>query len=75
MNDEISFIAERGLRRKYFALRKKAGEIENRDFAFKQMRDVIIYQASYDFEPETFMTDRKIPKGQILQKLRENLHS
>ncbi|MFZ9326498.1 MAG: hypothetical protein ACO24H_03425 [Polynucleobacter sp.] len=73
---EDLFAGSHSLRAKYFALRKKAGEIENRDFAFKQMRDVIIYQARYDFDPETFMADRKIAKGQILQKLRENsIHS
>lgn len=43
-----------------------------RDEEFKSERHKRIFQEEYTFDTETFMTDRKIGKGQILQKLREN---
>lgn len=43
-----------------------------RDEEFRSERRKRIFQEEYTFDTETFMTDRKIAKGQILQKLREN---
>lgn len=59
-------------RRKYFALRNRACEsIEDRDEILKEMQDMRIHEANYDFDPETYRTDALIPKGGILQAIRD----
>lgn len=69
---ESSFIVESHLRRKYYYLRNKAANLSFRDQAFNEMRHLIIHEASYEFDPDKFLVDRKIPKGGILQALRDS---
>lgn len=59
------------LRRKYHALKERACNLDERDQALKEMRDLLIYEARYEFDPETFMTDRLIPKGGILKAIQD----
>lgn len=59
------------LRRRYHSLRNEACDIQKRDESFSEIRNLFIFDADYDFEPAQFLADAKIPKGQILQKLRE----
>lgn len=66
-----SFALPPPLRKKYFALRLNAGNVADRDTAFKKMHDLIVHEVDYEFNSFTFMTDRKIQKGGILQALRD----
>lgn len=59
------------LRCRYHSLRDEACDIEKRNERLSEIRDLFIFDADYDFDPARFLTDAKIPKGQILQKLRE----
>jgi len=67
---ELSELSPR-LRRKYFALKEKSFNIETRDEALEEIRELFIHEAGYEFDPETFMADRLIPKGQILKAIRD----
>jgi hypothetical protein len=59
------------LRRRYHSLRDEACDIQKRSESLSQIRELFIFDIDYDFDPAQFLTDAKIPKGQILQKLRE----
>jgi hypothetical protein len=47
-------------------------ELKERDSAFINDRYKRIHIDDYEFDPFTFITDRKIPKGQILQAIRDS---
>lgn len=69
---EDSFIKEHSLRAKYFSLRNKAADLDSRTDAFNQMSKILIHETNYEFDPDKFLVDRKIPKGGILQALRDS---
>lgn len=47
-------------------------ELDRRDLAMNKNRHSRIYEESYQFDPDKFLVDRKIPKGGILQALRDS---
>jgi predicted glycosyltransferase len=57
---------------KYAYYQRLAGDIEQRDFALKKMREIIIHDTSYAFNPDIYEVDRKIPKGGILDAIRDS---
>lgn len=59
------------LRRKYAYYRYLAGDLDKRDWVFKKMRDIIVYESQYNFNPDIYEIDAKIPKGGILDAIRD----
>lgn len=59
------------LRRKYAYYRYLASDLDKRDWAFKKMRDIVVYESQYDFNPDIHEIDAKIPKGRILDAIRD----
>jgi hypothetical protein len=59
------------LRRKYAYYRYLAGDLDKRDWAFKKMRDIVVCESQYDFNPDIHEIDAKIPKGGILDAIRD----
>lgn len=58
-------------RRRYFALKERACNIEERDEALKEIRNMRIHDADYEFSSEVYLSDAVIPKGGILQAIRD----
>jgi hypothetical protein len=47
-------------------------ELDERNSILKEIRENEIKDCDYDFDPEEYSVDRKIPKGGILQALRDS---
>ena len=59
------------IRRRYFQLRVDACDLSVRDEKFSEIHNLFTREAQYEFDPETFMTDRLIPKGGILKAIQD----
>lgn len=70
-NDPDDWSQSPEYRRRYFALKERACNTEERDEALKELRDMRIYEADYEFNPEVYRTDALIPKGGILKAIRD----
>lgn len=60
------------LRRKCAYYKYLAGDLDKRDWAFKKIRDIIVYESQYDFNPDIHEIDARIPKGGILDAIRHS---
>jgi hypothetical protein len=67
---DIYFTPE--LKKKYAYYKMLAGDLDKRDWAFQKMREIVIHEAHYDFNPEKHSIDAKIPKGGILDAIRDS---
>lgn len=59
------------IRHKYFQLRTDAGDLSVRDKNFRAIHDLLIHNTGYEFDPKTYLSDAVIPKGGILQAIRD----
>lgn len=60
------------LRKKYAYYKHLAGDLDKRDWAFEKMRDIIVYESQRNFNPDIHLIDAKIPKGGILDAIRDS---
>lgn len=59
------------VRLRHCQLRKRAGDLSVRDESFQAIHDLLVHGTEYEFNPEVYLSDAAIPKGGILQAIRD----